>query len=457
MSKRNDDLEKCIVRLISKDRFFAGLIMQMRRFYVGEDHQVKTAAVSITDQINLYIYPPFFANPYKIPEMTQEQQDKMKEKMDSKEFDNYMKGYNEKIEELKAKQGSFTEKDIHRAQEVILIHECMHLMHDHIPRAKKIDTKIGKDGKFTFNMQALNIAMDCAINQLHNIESTVDKFGGITLKSFTEMIGKKPNEVEAKEAWEYYFGLMKENAEDLMEKYGDNLEGMQNQDEHGQWEESVDQGEYAKEIVKGAVRKAEKSAGTGQIGGDVALLIEELFKSEVNWKSELRRFMQGRVKFTKKCTRKKRNRRTGILFQGKKKEYHAHIAIAVDTSGSMSDEDIKRCFTEIHKIATTTNIQLTVIEADSTVTQVYPFDPKKPVKIVGRGGTQYQPAFDKAEELEVNGVIYCGDFDAFDTPKEPKFPTLWLGVGCNAGTKPPADFGKIIYVDTQTGEASKVA
>lgn len=447
---RSKITEEAIIRLIQKERFFANLIMQFNRIYVGDDHPVKTAAVSITDKINLYVYEPFFANPFEMKLPEGEELAKIKEQL-GKDFDKWHEGMLDRISKLK-KVDNPTIEQIHKAQEVILIHECMHIMNNHIPRSKGMNTKIG-DGKYSFTHQAMNIAMDCAINQLHNVEETVDLFGGITLKSFREMC--EDNSIEANQTFEYYFNKMKQNADKLTQKYGENLEGASTQDDHGQWEEGETGEEYSRELVKEACRKAARETGAGNIPGDVQLLLDRLFESKVNWKQELRRFMQGFVKFTKKPTRSKRNRKYGILQAGKKKKYFAHLAVAVDTSGSMSDEDLRRCFTEIHKIATTTNIQLTVIEADSEVTQIYPYDPKKTPAIKGRGGTAYQPAFDKAEELQVNGVIYLGDMDAFDTPKRPSMPVLWGVIGSTQ--KPPGDFGKAIYIDTQSGEFAKSA
>jgi hypothetical protein len=37
--------------------------------------------------------------------------------------------------------------------------------------------------------------------------------------------------------------------------------------------------------------------------------------------------------------------------------------------------------------------------------------------------------------------------DAADTPSDPKVPFLWVSV--NSNQKPPAEFGKIIYVETE--------
>lgn len=438
----NNILEETVCRLLQKNRFFANLLQQFHRHYVDDNHQVKTAAVSITDKINLYVYLPYFQNPYKVQELTEEQVSEIKNKL-GKDFDKWNEGYQDRLKKAKKVENP-TKKQIELAQEAILIHECLHIINTHIPRAKNLSTDIAGT-KFQFNHQAMNIAMDCAINQLAGIDKPIEEIGGVTLESFKEMLDD--DSIEPGQTFEYYFNKMHENAEKLIQKYGEGLQGLDNHDDHGEWKDGEATSNIQEEMIKDAVKKAEKQTGAGNISGDVKMLIDNLFESKVNWKNELRRFMQGFVKFTHKQTRSKRNRKYGILFAGKKKKYHTHIAVPVDMSGSMSHDDIKRCFSEIHKIATTIHAQITVIEADSEVKNVYEYDPKNPPQPVGGGGTAYQPAIDKALELGVNGIIYLGDMDAFDTPKDPKIPVLWGVVGSRQ--KPPADFGKVIYIEEE--------
>jgi predicted metal-dependent peptidase len=92
----------------------------------------------------------------------------------------------------------------------------------------------------------------------------------------------------------------------------------------------------------------------------------------------------------------------------------------------------------------TCGVKITVIEADCAVQNVYEFEAGKTPNFKGRGGTAYSPAIEKAVELKVDGILYCGDFDSADTPENPKKPFLWVGV---RNSPPPATFGKVIYLE----------
>jgi predicted metal-dependent peptidase len=202
-----------------------------------------------------------------------------------------------------------------------------------------------------------------------------------------------------------------------------------------------------KEVAKQAVNESVKSCGgIGSVPGEIAALVAELNKSQVNWKKQLRQFFVNTLKSTRIATRKRRNRRYGILQPGHKKKPELHLGLCVDTSGSVSDEELAMFWEEMKAIYSC-GVKITVIEADCAVQNVYEFEGKKTPEFRGRGGTSYNPAIKKAVELKVDGILYCGDFDTADIPENPKKPFLWVGV---RNSPPPADFGKVIYLGDLT-------
>jgi predicted metal-dependent peptidase len=215
-------------------------------------------------------------------------------------------------------------------------------------------------------------------------------------------------------------------------------------DDHSVWENSEGNEEMQKEVAKQAVNDAVKSVGgIGNVPGEVASLVSEMNKSQVNWKQQLRQFYVNTLKSSRTPTRKRRNRRYGILQPGNKKKPELHLGLCVDTSGSVSDEELSMFWAEMQAI-NTCGVKITVIEADCAVQNVYEFEAGKTPNFKGRGGTAYSPAIEKAVELKVDGILYCGDFDSADTPENPKKPFLWVGV---RNSPPPATFGKVIYLE----------
>ena len=392
-------LQQAITSLIFSEPFYGHLISKMR---ITKTDKIPTAGVFITDKINLT--------------------------------------YNEEwIENL----------DLIDVVKV-LKHECGHILQEHITRAKQIGV-VNQELHKRFN-----IATDATIN-LHDLVPTVEKIGGVTVKSLNEMLQKMIDEANAKDGAkrsftamqegqmaEYYYNKINQFAEensDILPEGGGMGETM---DDHSTWEQSEGNEEMQKEVARQAVNESVKSAGgIGNVPGEVAAIINEMNKNQVNWKQQLRQFYVNTLKSSRIPTRKRRNRRYGILQPGSKKKPELHLGLCVDTSGSVSDEELSMFWTELQAIGAC-GVKITIIEADCVVQNVYDFEVGKLPNFKGRGGTAYNPAIEKAVELKVDGIIYCGDFDTADTPENPKKPFLWVGV---RKSPPPADFGKVIYLE----------
>jgi predicted metal-dependent peptidase len=241
---------------------------------------------------------------------------------------------------------------------------------------------------------------------------------------------------------EYYYNRINEFADQFPESLGEGAMG-ETIDDHGTWDKSEGNEEMQKEVAKDAVNNAVKNAGgIGNVPGDIAALVNKMNKSVVNWKQQLRQFYVNTLKSTRMATRKRRNRRYGILQPGVKKKPELHLGLCVDTSGSVSDEELAQFWAEMDTISSC-GAKITIIEADAQVQNVYEFEKGKTPSFKGRGGTYYGVAIQKAVELKVDGIVYLGDGDCADTPEDPKKPFLWAFV---RGKTKPAEFGKLIEI-----------
>lgn len=375
-----DLLGAAIIRLFNEERFYAELVLQMDRII---NTNIPTIGVCIKDKVQLHVNPEFFAN---IP-----------------------------LEE----------------QVAVLKHECKHILHEHIPRAKELAPEIYNKPDAvedaiinTAKHKTLNVAMDCSINP--GIPNAPKE--GCFPKNF---------DLPDNNTMEWYLENLKDN---------EKLKHLTEYDGHSLWAESEGEKEELKEKIKSAVNKAAKSAkNAGSMSYEDQLLVDRLNYKPRDWKADLRRFAARSLEILLATSKKKRNRRYGILYPGVIKEEKLHIGVAIDTSGSISDEMLSQFMAEVGQIAKSAIV--TVVEADCEVKNSYLYDPKKVYKIKGRGGTAYQPAFDYfTNETDVDGVIYLGDMDCFDAEplKKPKYPVLWAIVG---NQKPPASWGSVTKVE----------
>ncbi len=316
----------------------------------------------------------------------------------------------------------------------VLKHECEHILRDHIPRFKEIAPEIFAEKQDIADniingqkFKTLNISADLAINGMLR---DLPKEGQFPVNY------KLPNG----ETFEWYLEKLKNNEQ---------AEQEMNFDGHELWSKSEGLKEVIQEKIKQAVNKAaEKTRAAGKMSSEHELLVSKLNQASVNWREQLARFVAHTVESVLESSKKKRNRRYGIMYPGTVKIEELHIGVAIDTSGSMSDESLNQAMAEIGKIARYAKV--TVVEADAEVKDSYIYDPRKEYRVKGRGGTAYQPAFTFfTEETDIDALIYIGDMDVSDRVTKPKYPVLWAIVGKQ---NPPADFGKQIRIKVRGEE-----
>ena len=143
-------------------------------------------------------------------------------------------------------------------------------------------------------------------------------------------------------------------------------------------------------ILKESATQITKSRGT--IPGELKSLIDELFKvkEEVfNWKAYFRRKMGCSSEVYTKKSRRKMSKRFEDNAGIKIKQKH-HILVAVDTSGSVSNDELLEFFSEIHHIYKA-GTSVTIIECDTKINDIYEYKGKFKGSVKGRGGTDFTP------------------------------------------------------------------
>jgi len=217
-------------------------------------------------------------------------------------------------------------------------------------------------------------------------------------------------------------------------------------DNHEAWSAGSDNREMAhekiKEMVKKTVHKVSHKS-QGYMPAWLKGLIDECLEHKtITWKSELRRFYGFREFSHYVPTRKRLNRRFPLAFPGYKVKRKAHIVVATDSSGSVSDEEFAKFWAEMY-IMFSAGVTITHVEIDADITHVQPFKRKPPkgkgIKRWGYGGTDFRPVFEfvkkgyyknsNGQEFKLKGkvdaIIYCTD-GMGTYPKSIPCPTIWV-------------------------------
>jgi predicted metal-dependent peptidase len=310
----------------------------------------------------------------------------------------------------------------------LLKHELLHIGFFHIQCQDEFQNK-----------KVANIAMDIEINQYIDAEDLPE--GGCTLESFAEY--NLPPKAGCRE---YYKLLMEAKEKEEQSGSGGKISDMAGMDDgeqhssgtnvpdHGTWKDFEDLSEAEKKllesqtahILKEIADSVEKSRGT--IPGEFKGILERLRHVEppkFDWRSYVRRFAGGAKEvFTKKLRRKDNKRfeeNPGLKIKNKR-----HLLVAIDTSGSVSDKEVKEFLNEIHHIHKTGS-EVTILQCDTVIRSIEKYKPNEDITLHGRGGTDFDPVLEYYNENQrkYTCLFYLTDGEC-STDVKPKGKMLWV-------------------------------
>ena len=163
----------------------------------------------------------------------------------------------------------------------------------------------------------------------------------------------------------------------------------------------------------------------------------------ISWEKELETAIKtGAATFRTKSMRRVNhhkvslNRRIGkkmlCEFPGKIQNYAPKILLAVDTSGSVSDSELAYIVGETYNIATAVESELWIAQVDWDLQDIFKCENPKDFsrrEVKGRGGTRFDPGFEKAKEMQVDLFIYYTDGECSLPAPELRVPPnqmIWL-------------------------------
>jgi predicted metal-dependent peptidase len=324
----------------------------------------------------------------------------------------------------------------------VLKHELLHIAFKHLQMFDLYENK-----------ELLNVAADLEINQYIDKEFKDDTWDGLEIdgKMFIDL--KLPEKAGTRKYYELLDKEIKQNPNCDLAKFLEAMKGANGDGEtreitlgdgtkvqvkgsHEFWKQFEGMDEAEKKLMEKQIEHQLKDTADqvqkqrGHIPGELKELIDSLYVSEepvLDWRAYLRRFNGMASKIYTKKTRRKPNKR----FYGNpalKIKQKKNTLVAIDTSGSVSKDDLKEFLSEIHHIYKT-GTQVTVVECDASIGRVYEYKGKtqEAQEVTGRGGTSYDPVLNYLQENrdKYQNLIYLTDGEC-ETSIKPCKPTLWV-------------------------------
>lgn len=272
--------------------------------------------------------------------------------------------------------------------EAIIKHEIYHIINQHYKREKALRKKYSK--------LAVNLAMDVSINQyIKNLppwSNTLESVGmtynldlkiGRTMEEYAEDIERAIN-------------LLKDNkvkvvVEDITEH------GLQRNEElHDIWDKAWEN--MTMEDIEGLTKKTALKSVKGSIPQQIDKYINDIGReSQIRWQDYLKKIAgtlpEGR---RKTITRRNRRQPDRLDLRGTLSGKITEIIIAIDISGSISDNEFYQSIREVFSIIKNQSHEVTIIECDSEIRRIYKVKNVKQVKkkINTRGATAFSPVIE---------------------------------------------------------------
>ena len=330
---------------------------------------------------------------------------------------------------------------------LILEHEGMHVLNKHVPRLIRMLANELNEKRKPLKSTIWNIAADCCVNIQMNMPKEVMIGDRKVFPQFPDNHKLPPDKVT-----EHYYNLLMKRVKEIQcpqcgasgEGLGGSEKGKGDKDEpeqvtcpscaggdgmqlddHGHWTKNLegvtDLSSLSRKIdtnvgnvIREAVKNFNKRRGT--LPSHVQDLIEEALRPpKAPYYEIIRRLVRGSrlSKFRRSPTRI--NRKRAYLFTlsddgspifspfpGKKRDYSFYISLIIDTSGSMSVDEILDALSACGSIMEKDrHTRVVVLECDAILQKEYEVKKLRDIqfKVKGRGGTAMAPALKRAREL----------------------------------------------------------
>lgn len=318
----------------------------------------------------------------------------------------------------------------------VLCHEVMHIILEHLRRLSGRDPFIS------------NIAQDIVVNDLiitnhFTLPQKEDFKGWMTDSNHCIQVGRKQIKDVNKKVWEEVYEEIEKMADKVKGDSWDKHIREEQGEGQGQGKDGDGKGKEEKKLGQGSGKEEEKNwkqiiseayaysklQGKTPMGMD--RYIDELNNPKLPWRQLLQKYILQQIPYDFTYSRpSKKSIVTGVFIPAIKKE-QLEIAVAIDTSGSMSEEDLQDCLSEVLGIVSAyDNVELTVLTCDAdvhTVKQVRSLADAKSIKMKGGGGTDFRPVFKWLGDNKPNLKLLLFFTDGYgEFPTKETVQTIWI-------------------------------
>ncbi|HMM46606.1 MAG TPA: VWA-like domain-containing protein [Thiobacillaceae bacterium] len=180
---------------------------------------------------------------------------------------------------------------------------------------------------------------------------------------------------------------------------------------------------------------AQSARQAGKLSQSMMRWIDDLLAPNVPWRALLARFFV--VNQRDDYSWRRPSRREGDALLPRLSSEGIEVVAAIDTSGSISDDELREFVTELDALKGQVRARITLLACDHHIAEQAPweFEPwdtmQLPADIQGGGGTDFRPVFEwiERENRNPNMLVYFTDAEGDFPAVPPGYPVIWLVKG----------------------------
>jgi len=220
-------------------------------------------------------------------------------------------------------------------------------------------------------------------------------------------------------------------------------------EDEGNKNEKITRDSAVTNIIVRARTQAQMSGkqAAGEIPDEILRIIDQLLNPKLPWPVILHKFLDQRTREEYSWARKNRRYPSNTYLPSLYSYGLGNLTFAIDTSGSIGDQQLIEMLSEIKSIQQTFNPEkMTIIDCDSKIHQIHQIDQNTNIldlKFSGGGGTSFIPVLNYVEKHPTQALIYFTDLYGEEDLDPVNYPILWI---CDSDHE-PANIGETVYVD----------
>lgn len=188
----------------------------------------------------------------------------------------------------------------------------------------------------------------------------------------------------------------------------------------------------ASQWQKNLASSAQLAHQAGKLDDEWGKLVDFFLQPQVSWRALLAQYLSNLARDDFSYHRP--SRRQGEAILPALRSAQIDISVAIDTSGSISQEDIDEFVSEIDAIKSNIRASITLMACDDQLEKhhIWRYEPWEelnfPTSLGGGKGTNFTPVFDHIarQDNPDQVLVYFTDAEGIFPEFEPNYPVIWL-------------------------------